>query len=161
MKSGKPGEQLANPADDVIVRDHSLLGEDTPRNHTVSGCFDLCPSSRAPSPSVEVDHVNIFAPMALADVPVHVTPLLHPDGAVRTLNLRLPAALELRVPLQVPRVYVAFGAARARVPVDALESVPTTPRDERLLVVVGALGLHYHQRVLALQTGLQLDILYV
>lgn len=111
--------------------------------------------------SVKVDHVDIFAPVTLADVPVHVTALLHPDRAIGTLDFRLLAALELGVPLEVPRVYVALGAARAHVPVGALEPVPTTPRAERLLVIVGILGLHYHQRVLALQTGLQFDILYV
>lgn len=124
-------------------------------------CRSVVVGPRARFLSVEVDHVDILAPVTLADVPVHVTPLLHFDRAVRTLDLGFLAALELCVPLEVPRVYVALGAARAHVPFGALEAVATTPRGEGLLVVVGALGLHYHQRVLALQTGLQLDIFYV
>jgi len=49
--------------------------------------------------SVKIDHVNIFALMTLAYVPVNVTALFHLGGAVRALDLRLLAALELRVPV--------------------------------------------------------------
>lgn len=115
--------------------------------------------------SIEVDHVDVLTPVALADVPVNVTALLHLRGAIRTLDSRLLAALELRVPLQVPRVYVALRTSRARVPLDvALEaSAPASPRRiERLLLFVAkVLGLLHHHRAHALQTGLQLEHLRV
>lgn len=86
--------------------------------------------------------------MTLTDVPVNVTALLHLRGAVRALDSRLLAALELRVPLQVPRVYVALRTSRTRVPLDVVLEAPAPApprRVERLLVFVAkALGVVHH-----------------
>lgn len=57
---------------------------------------------------IQIDHVNVLSAMALPDVSVDVAALLHPRRAVRALDLRLLSALELRVPLEVPRVDVAL-----------------------------------------------------
>lgn len=114
--------------------------------------------------SVKVNHVDVLTSVTLADMPVNMTALLHLGRAVRALDSRLLAALKLRVPLQVPRVYIALRASRARVPLDVALHVSTAapPRAERLLfLVVKVLGLLHYHRAYALQAGLQLDHLRV
>lgn len=95
-------------------------------------------------------------------MPVHVTTLLHLDGAVRTLDLRFLAALELYMSLQVPHVYVALQALRAAVSFAELESVPMLARVQWLFfLVVEIFGLLQHHRAIALQTVLHFDFLHI
>lgn len=97
--------------------------------------------------------------MALSNVSVNMTALLHPRGAVRTLDLGLLAALELRVPLEVPRVYITLGASGTRVPLDVPEgaAAPSSGSKRLLLLVIEVLGLFHHHRAQVLQVLLDLD----
>ena len=107
--------------------------------------------------------------MALTDVSVNVPALLHPGCAVRALNSRLLAALEFRVPFQVPRVYVTLGTPGTRVPLDlpkttgrssSYASASTSPRAERFLfLVIEILRLFHHHRAEILQVRFDLDVL--
>lgn len=76
--------------------------------------------------SVQVDHIDVLTAMTLADMPVNVTALLHLSGTVRALDSWLLAALELCVSIQVPRMYIALRASRARVPLDVALYVSAT-----------------------------------
>lgn len=101
--------------------------------------------------------------MALSDVSVHVSPLLHTRRTVGALDLGLLPTLELGVPLQVPRVYVTLRAPGARVPLDVPQTAGSSPPSAQRLVflVIEVLRVFHHHRAQALQVRLELDPLHI
>lgn len=94
--------------------------------------------------SVKIDHVDFLVSVALTNMPVHVTPLFHPDSAVGTLDLRFLAALEFYVSLQVPCVHVTLGTLRTRVSA-VLELFSISADGQQLpCLVVGYFRFRHH-----------------
>lgn len=101
--------------------------------------------------------------MALPDVSVNVTPLLHSCSTIRTLNLRFLTTLELGVPLEVPGVNVALRTPRTRMPVHVPQRrASSSPSDQWLLLLaIEVLRILHNNSAQVLQVVLDLDPLRI
>jgi len=88
-------------------RQHGKFKTLVPTYHSSFPCLNIS--------SVKIDDVDHPTLMTLTNVSVDVTALFHLGGAIWALDSRFFAALELYMPLQVPRVYITFRALRTNV----------------------------------------------